>query len=74
HYDARGNLWRVSEAHSINYSEVPTFWSTIEVHHDTQSGRYIATGLDNNDEVNSFEFDVQPVDFTPQSLRKRGRR
>src|SRR5664280_2250069 len=31
-YDSHGQLWRVSEAHCINYYEVPTFWSTLEVH------------------------------------------
>lgn len=74
HYDRRDELWRFSEAHSINYYDVPTFWSTIEVHHDLQSGRYVAVGLDNQDEVNTFNSPSQPSDFTPQALRKRGRR
>ncbi|MDX1571204.1 MAG: DUF1329 domain-containing protein [Xanthomonadales bacterium] len=74
HYDSRGNLWRFSEAHSINYYEVPTFWSTIETHHDLQSGRYIAVGLDNQEIVNDFNFKTEPADYTPQSLRQRGRR
>ncbi len=74
HFDARDDLWRFSEAHSINYYDVPTFWSTIEVHHDLQSGRYLANGLDNNDPMYDFEYDIEPKDYTPQSLRKRGRR
>jgi hypothetical protein len=47
HYDARGQLWRASEGHCINYYEVPTYWSTIEAHYDLQSGRYVAQGFDN---------------------------
>ena len=49
HYDGRMQLWRASEAHSINYYDVPTFWSTVEVHYDLQSGRYVAQGFDNDD-------------------------
>lgn len=74
HYDGRGEIWRVSEAHSINYYDVPTFWSNIEVHMDLQSGRYIANGLDNQDPVNSFNVPLNPGMFTPQALRVRGRR
>lgn len=74
HYDSRGELWRFSEAHGINYYDVPTFWSTIESHHDLQSGRYVALGLDNQDPVNTFNVELPESGFTPQALRKRGRR
>lgn len=74
HYDGRSEIWRLSEAHSINYYEVPTFWTTIEVHYDLQSGRYLALGLDNDDKVNTFDQELSPADYTPQALRKRGRR
>jgi hypothetical protein len=74
HYDARGQLWRASEAHSINYYDVPTYWATIEVHMDLQSGRYIANGLDNQDPVNTFNVPLSPSAYTPQALRTRGRR
>jgi hypothetical protein len=72
HYDGRGQLWRVSEAPSINYYEMPTFWSTIEVHYDLQSGRYIAGLIDNEEKPYDFAFQTSPDDFSPQSLRKRG--
>ncbi len=74
HYDAREKLWRFSEGHPINYYEVPTFWTTLESHHDLQSGRYAATGLDNETDVNDFSFKAVPANYTPASLRKRGRR
>lgn len=74
HYDARDQLWRASEAHCINYYEVPTFWSTIEAHYDLQSGRYVAQGFDNTLPVNTFDEDLEPSQFTPQALRTRGRR
>ncbi|MFK8013293.1 MAG: DUF1329 domain-containing protein [Marinicellaceae bacterium] len=74
HYDSRGNIWRFSEAHSINYYDVPTFWSTVETHHDLRSGRYVAVGLDNKDPVNTFNVPLSEANYTPQALRKRGRR
>lgn len=74
HYDRREQLWRVSEGHSINYYDVPTFWSTIEAHYDLQSGRYVAQGFDNEYPVNTFNVEMQPSQFTPQALRTRGRR
>lgn len=74
HYDGRDQLWRASEAHSVNYYNVPTFWSTIEVHYDLQSGRYVAQGLDNTGNVNTFNVEMNPSEYTPQALRTRGRR
>ena len=74
HYDNNDELWRFSEAHLINYYEVPTLWSTLETHHDLQSGRYVTVGIDNQDEVNVFDTPGRPSDYTPQALRKRGRR
>jgi hypothetical protein len=74
HYDNRDQLWRVSEAHCINYYDMPTFWSTLEAHYDLQSGRYVAQGFDNQDPVNTFNQEMLPAQFTPAALRSRGRR
>jgi len=74
HYDNRDQLWRVSEGHPINYYEVPAIWTTLEVIHDLQSGRYIANGLNNEDAVHDFSFSAPPSAFTPAALRARGTR
>jgi len=74
HYDQRGELWRASEAHTINYYDVPTYWSSVESHMDLQSGRYVATGIDNQDPVNTFNVPLSASSYTPQALRTRGRR
>lgn len=71
-YDLQGKLWRYSEAPSISYYEVPTFWSTIETHHDLKSGRYISGLLDNEAKPYNFGFVSSPSDFTPQNLRNEG--
>lgn len=71
-YDRRGEMWRVSEAHCINYYDAQTFWSTLEVHYDLQNGRYLAIGLDNENEMYDFNVKRTPADFTPESLRREG--
>jgi len=71
-YDGRDQLWRVSEGHSINYYDVPTFWTTLEVHYDLQAGRYLAIGLDNEDRMYDFNFTRTAADYTPAALRREG--
>mgnify|MGYP000226981594 FL=1 len=61
-------------AHGLNYYEVPTQWSTLEVYHDFQSRRYIAMGLDNESKMYNFSAVLEDKDFTPSALRREGRR
>ncbi len=72
-YDNRDQIWRVQEAHSINYYDVPSFWTTLELTLDLQSGRYLAIGL-NNEERQTYDFSVKytEADFSPASLRRAG--
>ena len=71
-YDGRGQLWRVSEAHCINYYDAQTFWSTLEVHTDLLAGRYLAIGLDNEGKMYDFTLTRTPQDYTPSTLRQEG--
>lgn len=73
-YDDRGGLYRVGVAHNLNYYEVPTAWSTLEVLHDLNSGRYLALGLDNEHAMYDFSPGLRDRDFTPQALRRSGKR
>jgi len=73
-YDARDQLWRVSELHTINWYDIPMLYPNLEVHHDLQSGRYIAMGL-RNDESRVYEaIDPRPARYTPAGLRGAGTR
>ena len=74
-YDNRDQLWRIQEAHSINYYEIPTFWTTLELTYDLQAGRYLALGLD-NEEPRTVNFDAKrtAADFTPAAIARRGTR
>ena len=72
--DARGELWRFAESHSESWYNVPMYFSTVEVHHDLQSGRYIAMGL-RNEETRIFEaLQRTAADYSPNSLRGLGTR
>jgi hypothetical protein len=73
-YDNRDELYRVAVAHGLNYYEVPTQWSTLEVYHDFQSRRYIAMGLDNEAKMYDFSVKLKEKNFTPSALRREGRR
>jgi hypothetical protein len=72
-YDNRDQLWRYQEAHTINYYEIPTVWSTMEATYDLQAGRYLALGFD-NEEPKTVDFNVKFTveDFSPNALRARG--
>jgi len=73
-YDGRDNIWRVSEAYAINFYEVPLVFQTLEVHYDLQNGRYLALGLNNQERPEIFNRKMNSKDFTPDGLRRQGRR
>ena len=73
-YDKRGQIWRVSEAHVINYYEMPLVWETLLCHYDVQNGRYQAIGLNNEGEIDKFDIPLSVDQFSPTALRSMGRR
>jgi hypothetical protein len=73
-YDTKGDLWRVSEGHVINYYEVPTIWTTLQVHYDLKSGRYYVSDMDNEERMYDFSIRRSPKDYNPAVLRKLGKR
>ncbi|MDY0205627.1 MAG: DUF1329 domain-containing protein [Pseudomonas sp.] len=73
HYDGRGNLWRVGEAHALHYFNKQVPWYSLEALYDLQSGRYLALGM-KNEEKQSYEFGAvaSSSEFTPAALRQAG--
>lgn len=67
-YDKDGNLWRTSEAHGLNYYDVPVHWSTLEVYYDLKKQRYLAVGLDNARNTYKFSEEADPKEFSPNAL------
>jgi hypothetical protein len=68
-YDASGQLWRTSEAHLVNYYNVPVMRSTLDVFYDLLDGRYLVEGLDNKRRPLVFEEQGDPREFSPNALR-----
>ena len=68
-YAQDGRLWRVAEAHIVNYYDLPVPFSTLEVYHDLKARRYLATGLDNGRNMFRFSDNVDPREFSPNALR-----
>lgn len=71
-YDNRGQLWRVSEAHPINFYNVPSTWTALEVHTDLQAGRYLAMGMYSEYAAPEFGIKRTLEDYTPAALRREG--
>jgi hypothetical protein len=73
HYDGRGNLWRVAEAHALYYFNKQVPWYSLEALYDLQSGRYLALGMKNEEKQSyQFGFTATTGDFTPSALRQSG--
>ncbi|MCF5823635.1 DUF1329 domain-containing protein, partial [Pseudomonas syringae] len=73
HYDGRGQLWRVAEAHSENYYDKQVPWYAVETLYDLQSGRYVALGMKNEEKkAYEFGFTAGTSDFSPNALRQEG--
>lgn len=74
HFDGRGELWRVAEAQSVHFYDVGTPWLTSETLYDLLSGRYLVTGLGNEeDEYLDWNFKAKRKDFTAGALRRLGK-
>ncbi len=73
HYDSRGTLWRVGEAHLQYFYDVQATFQTPEVLYDLIAGRYVATGLI-NERPNAYDFSYKAAtsDYTPAALRSAG--
>jgi len=72
-YDTRGQLYRVQEGHAMNYYDLPTLWTDLELVMDLSNGRYLALGLQ-SEEPKSYDFSIKrsPADYQPSVLERRG--
>ncbi|MGY2284488.1 DUF1329 domain-containing protein [Pseudomonas gingeri] len=72
-YDGRGQLWRVGQSMLMLYYPRQLPASTFEALYDLIAGRYIVTGL-SNEQKSFVQFDRKSsaADFTPSALRSAG--
>lgn len=74
YYDGRDQIWRISEGHVLNFYNVPLVWALTIAVYDVQNGRYIVNGLPIENTKVEFDVPMKHARFTPQALRKLGRR
>ncbi len=75
HYDARGQLWRVSEGHAMQFVNSDTLWYTSITNYDLFSGRYMVEL--SNEEHEGFKFgtyNMKRKQFTTSALRRSAKR
>jgi len=72
-YDVRGQLYRVQEGHAMNYYNLPSLWTSLELVMDLSNGRYLALNLQ-SEEPHSYDFSVKrtPADYQPSVLERHG--
>lgn len=73
HYDGRGNLWRVAEAHAMQIydANIPAY--AFETLYDLLSGRYLVMGMTNEeDDPYIYGTERQSGEYTPAALRRAG--
>jgi len=73
-YDKRGELWRISEGHPLQFVAVNTPWYVSNVIYDLFSGRYLIEL--NNEEQDPVNFGVKMKrkSFTAAAIRRKGKR
>ncbi|MEH6343486.1 MAG: DUF1329 domain-containing protein [Bermanella sp.] len=74
HYDNRGELWKASEGHALQFVNANTPWYVSTTTYDLFSGRYLVEL--NNEEKDPFKFGKQMKrkSFTASAIRRQGRR
>jgi hypothetical protein len=75
-YDVRGNLWRTVLGSSHNAYDVPAVTQRVMCYYDLLKETYAADNL-NNGFKKYIAIDSKPLDgkfFTPENLRRQGRR
>ncbi len=74
HYDNRGELWRASEGHALQFVNANTPWYVSTTTYDLFSGRYLVEL--NNEEKDPFKFgkEMKRKSFTASAIRRQGRR
>jgi hypothetical protein len=74
-YDGQGQLWRVGEAHNIQFYDKKVPWLNVETVVDLNDGRYLTLGL-TNEEKRPARFDLQKsrADYDTSALRRLGKK
>ncbi len=70
-YDGKGQLWKVGEAFTLQYYNVPTYWTTVETQYDLLDGKYVASGVaGDSGPPMDFTVELADKDFIPNALKR----
>ena len=74
-YDGQLQLWRIGEAHNIQFYDVGVPWYSTETVIDLNDGRYLTLGL-TNEEKGAYQFGkvMSRGDYDTSALRRMGKR
>jgi len=74
-YDGQLQLWRIGEAHNIQFYDVDVPWYSTETVIDLNDGRYLTLGL-TNEEKGAYQFGkvMSRRDYDTGALRRLGKR
>ena len=73
-YDGRGSLWRTGMTMGAQFPDVPGFVPDGFVLMDLFQHRYLVQGMHNQEKSPNYSVVFQTKDFTPEALRRYGRR
>lgn len=69
------NVWRYSEAHSVNFYDVPLVWTAGNITYDLKKGGYYAEWLiTSDDKPHRFDVKLNKRNFTSSAIRREGKR
>lgn len=74
HYDNRGQLWRASEGHGLQFVNANTFWYVSEISYDLLSTRYQVRLANEERDAYVFGKKVKRKNFTASAIRRAGKR
>ncbi|MFC3150541.1 DUF1329 domain-containing protein [Litoribrevibacter euphylliae] len=73
--EVEGDVWRFSEAHSVNFYDVPLVWTAGNITYDVKDGGYYAEWLiTNEDSAHVFNKKLRKRDYSASAMRREGRR
>jgi hypothetical protein len=73
-YDGRGALWRTGMTMGEQFPDVPGYFPDGYVLMDLYQHRYLVQGMHNQEKAPNYAVVFQARDFTPEALRRYGRR
>ena len=71
-YDERGELWRFSEGHALQFTNANLLWYASLTYHDLFSGRYLVELNGQEDDAFVFGKKLSRRQFTKSAIRRQG--